>query len=243
MATFDELFSFNKENRADEYVDSPDVATKQDESVLEETLIAEAPVEHHAEPTLESMLSVDPECLPAPDVDAPTLESKLEALVGEMKPETGKNRNEEPQASDFGPGANNSEEAQVFLDSEEVVVGSQELNPDDYEILDGPIETHVNDEEMTLNLVPVEEGTVPVEDQQAHQAYENGGDHFVEGANSHKFAHEAHEHGEHVLYDIAEQNENSIFDEKPKPNLFAQNSQNVDDRLVDVITHCGNETN
>ena len=32
----------------------------------------------------------------------------------------------------------------------------------------------MNDEEITLNLVPVEEGTVPVEDQQAHQAYENG---------------------------------------------------------------------
>jgi hypothetical protein len=55
---------------------------------------------------------------------------------------------------------------------------------DDYEILDGPIETQVNDEEITLNLVPVEEGTVPVEDQQARQAYENGGDHFVEGVHA-----------------------------------------------------------
>ena len=188
MATFDELFSFNKENRTDEYVDSPDVAAEQDESVLEETLIAEAPVE----PTLESMLSVDPECLPAPDVDAPTLESKLEALVGEMKPEkNGLNEEQNPQASDFGPGA--------ILDSEEVVVGAQELNPDDYEILDGPIETHVNDEEMTLNLVPVEEGTVPVEDQQAHQAYENGGNHFVEVAHE---VYAAQEHGELILYDI-----------------------------------------
>ena len=42
----------------------------------------------------------------------------------------------------------------------------------------------MNDEEITLNLVPVEEGTVPVEDQQAHQAYEIGGDHFVEGLHA-----------------------------------------------------------
>ena len=231
MATFDELFSFNKENEAD-FVDAPppEVQTLVEETVIEETLIEDAPVEQQiVEPTLESMLSVDPECLPAPDVDAPTLESKLEALVGQMIPDeqaaVKKNNvtvEDEPplKPSDFAPAAQDVVISQeVVLGSEEVIVGSQELNPDNYEILDGPIETMVNhngqDEEMTLNLVPVEEGIVE------QHPYGSGHDQFGEASYPESTA-----EGEHILYD-ASQNDNSIFDEKPKP-MILQNSSNFE---------------
>lgn len=251
---FDEMFSFNKENQVDyvevptteehtvveEHIQVPEVVIG--EAIAEETVIEEPPFQEQvAEPTLESMLSIDPGSIPVPVEDGKTLESQLEAIVGELIPIEEEKKGggcvpveDEINPSDFASASEEPEQVHFSSqeieytteevieesqdDSNELIVESQnesqdfvpethELNLENYEIIDGPIDSaaieptpldSVPDEENMVNLVPVDDA--------GQELFENG-----------------HSDQNHIgtQYEVStSQTENSIFDEKPKPTLI-----------------------